>query len=162
MEAKIVKETKNELELEIIGENHTFCNVLRKILSTHKDVLLAAYKIEHPLLSNPKIYIKTRDAAPPKGKERTVPLEEVRGIGPKRAEELKKAGIKSANALIKADIEKLEKKSGISAKTLEKYVEEAKNLDLGKESVPRFVLKESLKELEKTFYELQKKFAGAS
>ncbi|MDI6654404.1 MAG: RpoL/Rpb11 RNA polymerase subunit family protein [Candidatus Hydrothermarchaeota archaeon] len=158
MEARIIKETKTELEVEIVGEDHTFCNALRQTLGAHKDVLFAAYKIEHPLLSSPKIYIKTRDVALPKGKEKIVPLDEVKGIGPKRAEELKKAGIKSANALLKADIEKLEKKSGISAKILEKYVGEAKTLDLGKESIPKFVLKESLKELEKTFSELKKKF----
>lgn len=158
MEARAIKETKTELELEIAGENHTFCNALRQILSAHKNVLFAAYKIEHPLLSSPKLYIKTKDVAIAEGKEKIVPLDEVKGIGPKRAEELKKAGIKSANALLKADIEKLGKKSGISTKTLEKYVEEAKNLDFGKESVARAVLKESLKEFEKTFSELKKKF----
>ncbi len=158
MEARVLKETKTELELEIAGENHTFCNALRAILNVNKNVLYAAYKIEHPLLSSPKLYIKTKEAALPKGKEKMVPLDEVKGIGPKRAEELKKAGIKSANVLLKADVEKLEKKSGISAKILERYIEEAKNLDFGRESVPRFVLKESLKELEETFSELKKKF----
>jgi DNA-directed RNA polymerase subunit L len=151
MEVKVLKEEKNEMVFEIIGEDHTFCNVLRHTLSTHKDVLFASYRIEHPLLSNPKMYIKTKDIPLPKGKERLLPLTEIKGVGPKVEERLRGAGIKTANALLKADLEKVSKKSGISVKVLEKYAEEARKLDFAKESFARIILKDALKDLGKVF-----------
>ena len=151
MEVKILKETKNELEFEIIGEDHTFSSALQNFLSKRKEVVLASYKIKHPLLSNPQIYIKTKDMAPPKGTEKLLPLEEVKGLGPKNVEKLKAADVKTANALLKADAEKVSKKSGISAKMLEKYQTEAGKLNFAKESAVRSVVKSALKDFSKAF-----------
>ena len=99
MEVNILKENKNELEFEIVGEDHTFSNALQNFLNNRKEVVLASYKIKHPLLSNPQIYVKIKDMKLPKGSEKLLALDEVKGLGPKNVETLKKAGIKTANAL---------------------------------------------------------------
>lgn len=151
MEIKILKESKDELEFEIIGEEHTFSNALQNFLNKRKEVLLASYKIEHPLLSNPQIYVKTKDIPLPKGKERLLPLEDIKGIGPKSVEKLRAAGVKTANALLKADAEKVSKKSGLSKNMIEKYQSEAGKLDFAKESVARGVVRSALKDFAKTF-----------
>lgn len=155
MEVKILRENKNELEFEIIGEGHTFCNALQDFLNARKEVVLASYKIKHPLLSNPQIYVKTKDLPMPKGAEKLLPLTDVKGIGPKNVEKLKGAGIKTANALLKADPEKVSKKSGLSKKMLEKYQSGAKKLDFAKESMARIVVKSALKDFVKTFSEVR-------
>lgn len=151
MEVKILKETKNELEFEIVGEDHTFPNALQNFLNNRKEVVLASYKIKHPLLSNPQIYVKTKDMPLAKGKEKLLPLADVKGIGPKNVDKLRGAGVKTANALVKADAEKIAKKSGISAKMLEKYQTEAGKLNFAKESVARSVVKSALKDFVKAF-----------
>jgi DNA-directed RNA polymerase subunit L len=151
MDVKILKETRNELEFEIVGEDHTFSNALQNFLNKRKEVVLASYKIKHPLLSNPQIYVKTKDIPLPKGKEKLLPLEDVKGLGPKNVEKLRGAGIKTANALLKADSEKISKKSGLSAKMIEKYQSGAGKLNFAKESVARSVVKSALKDFAKTF-----------
>jgi DNA-directed RNA polymerase subunit L len=151
MELRILKENKNELEFEIVGENHTFSRALQNFLNRRKEVVLASYKIKHPLLSNPQIYVKTKDMPIPKGKEKLLPLTDVKGIGPKNVEKLRAAGVKTANALLKADPKKVSKKSGISTKMLEKYQSEAGKLNFAKESVARSVVKSALKDFAKAF-----------
>ncbi len=58
---KIIKDTKNELEIEITGESHTLCNALRKTLMEDKDVEAAAYVVDHPIIGEPKLYLKAKD-----------------------------------------------------------------------------------------------------
>ncbi|BDZ67133.1 DNA-directed RNA polymerase subunit L [Methanobacterium ferruginis] len=58
---KIITDKKNELEIEITGETHTLCNALRKTLMEDKDVESAAYVIEHPIIGEPKLYIKAKN-----------------------------------------------------------------------------------------------------
>lgn len=58
---KIIKDTKNELEIEISGESHTLCNTLRKTLMEDKDVESAAYTMEHPIIGEPKLYVKAKN-----------------------------------------------------------------------------------------------------
>ena len=161
MEIKVIKETKEEIELEVVGEDHTLCNALREALNQHTGVVVASYKIEHPLLTNPKIYLRVKEMPIPKGKERMVPLDEIKGVGPKRVEQLEKAGIKSANDLLKMNVEKVAKKSEIPESVLEKFLEQAKTVDFSTESAPRRVLKEVLKGLKKTFGEIREQFGEA-
>ncbi|MFQ6050503.1 MAG: RpoL/Rpb11 RNA polymerase subunit family protein [Candidatus Hydrothermarchaeota archaeon] len=66
MEIKLVEVGENMLEIEIIGEDHTFCNSLRTELFEDENVVSSAYIIEHPLLSNPKIYVITDGNKDPK------------------------------------------------------------------------------------------------
>lgn len=60
MELRPISVTDNELEVEVIGENETILNPLKVRLLLDDDVELAEYIIEHPFLSNPKIFMRTR------------------------------------------------------------------------------------------------------
>lgn len=71
---------------------------------------------------------KVAKKKPAKEKEKIIPLTDVKGLGPKRAEKLHETGVKSANDLIKADLVKVAEETGISTKILERYVSEAKKL----------------------------------
>ena len=67
MEVKVVSKSKNELRLEIVGEDHTFCNLLQNVLLTDKNVELAGYDQPHPLIRSSILYLKTkRDVSPEK------------------------------------------------------------------------------------------------
>ncbi len=58
---KIIKDTKNEFEIEITGESHSLCNALRKTLMEDKDVEAAAYVVDHPIIGEPKLYLKAKN-----------------------------------------------------------------------------------------------------
>jgi DNA-directed RNA polymerase subunit L len=58
---KVIKETKKEFEVEITGETHSLCNTLRKTLMQDEDVEAAAYVIEHPIIGQPKLYVKGKN-----------------------------------------------------------------------------------------------------
>jgi DNA-directed RNA polymerase subunit L len=160
MEVKIIRESATEMELELVGEDHAFSNALREALNSNRKVITASYKVEHPLLGNPKIYLKSRDIEVPK-KEREIPLREVKGIGAVREKQLKEAGITKANALLVSDARELQKKTGLPLKVVEGYVAEAGKLDYGRETPVRYVLKESLEEMSRFFSELKAKFNEA-
>lgn len=151
MVVNVLSETKNELEIELVGEDHTFCNTLRKVLTENKDVLSATYRIEHPLLTPPRLMIKTKDITLPKMPQRKVPLSEVKGVAEKREKQLRKAGIRTANALAKADAEKLAEKTDMPVAVVQELINEASKINFLKGSVAREILKKSLKELAKTF-----------
>ena len=147
MEVKILKETERELEFELIGEDHTFCNLLKEKLNSKKNVL-AAYRIEHPLIGNPKFYIKLEKDMEVGEIEEKTPLDKIRGLGEKRIEKLNSAGITYAEELLEINIDELSEKTGLSKKILKKIINEAKKL---RKSKARAVLKEALEELKNEF-----------
>lgn len=57
MEISVFNEEKGKIEFEIIGEDHTLLNALRNEMWNH-DVDIAAYNIEHPLISNPTFFVQ--------------------------------------------------------------------------------------------------------
>lgn len=59
MELKVVESGKEKLRIEVVGEDHTFCNVLRKNLWEDKSVNIAGYSIKHSLVDNPIIVIES-------------------------------------------------------------------------------------------------------
>jgi len=65
VEIKVLKKTSNELKIEIEGEGHTFCNVLQKALLEDDTIEMAGYNIEHPLTSNPTVYVHTKEKRKP-------------------------------------------------------------------------------------------------
>ena len=65
MELKVISKSKNELRLEIIGEDHTFCNLLQNVLLNDKNVELAGYDQPHPLIRSSIVYLKTRREVSP-------------------------------------------------------------------------------------------------
>ncbi|VVB66498.1 DNA-directed RNA polymerase subunit L [Candidatus Gugararchaeum adminiculabundum] len=66
MEVKYLKDEDNYLEVQLTGEEHTFPNMLRDILMEDKDVTFAAYVLDHPLVGQPKIIIRTKKGDPKK------------------------------------------------------------------------------------------------
>jgi DNA-directed RNA polymerase subunit L len=67
MEVKVLQKTKNELKIEIVGEDHTFCNLLQNVLLQDKNVEIAGYDQPHPLIRSSIVYVRTkRDVAPEK------------------------------------------------------------------------------------------------
>ncbi|MEM4699358.1 MAG: DNA-directed RNA polymerase subunit L [Candidatus Nezhaarchaeales archaeon] len=66
MEIVIVSSGPNTLVLEIRGEGHTFCNALRETLLQDSAVTFAAYRIDHPLISNPLFIVRTDGSESPK------------------------------------------------------------------------------------------------
>lgn len=160
MEIKVIKEDKKGIEFEIIGEGHTFCNVLREALNKHKDVDFATYRIEHPLLSNPRMYVRTRVKVP-KGAEEFIPLLTIKGVGPKTVKQLGKAKIMTAEDLVNSDIDVVAKRSGISIKVLEKIYKEAKDIVPPDKFGHKAIIKDALKDLSLTFSDLKAKFEEA-
>lgn len=65
MEIKILKKTANELRIEIEGIGHTFINVLQKALLEDETIEIAGYDIKHPLVSNPTVYVRTKEKRKP-------------------------------------------------------------------------------------------------
>ncbi|MBU4534819.1 MAG: DNA-directed RNA polymerase subunit L [Euryarchaeota archaeon] len=57
---EIITSKRYELEILVEGETHTLCNALRKILMEDETVKSAAYAIEHPIVGEPKLYIKSK------------------------------------------------------------------------------------------------------
>ena len=64
MEIKILKEEKNKVEFEIIGEDHTLCNSIRNELWNQDTIDAVAYNIKHPLVSNPVMLVETNKGDP--------------------------------------------------------------------------------------------------
>lgn len=60
MKVKVLKRSSNELELEIEGETHTFCNLLQNSLLEDDGVEMGGYNLSHPLIANPVVYVRTK------------------------------------------------------------------------------------------------------
>ncbi len=72
MELKVLKEEKNKIEFEIIGEDHTLCNAIRDELWNEQDVEISAYNIKHPLISNPIMLVETSKGDPKKALQNSI------------------------------------------------------------------------------------------
>ncbi len=66
MELLIIESTKNRLQANIKGADHTVCNVVVDELWNDSDVVNAAYNVEHPIVADPKILIETKSKDPKK------------------------------------------------------------------------------------------------
>jgi len=64
MEIKVLEKGKNFLKIEILGEDHTFANALRKELWNDKDVKVAGYELSHSLVSSPILIVETSSKNP--------------------------------------------------------------------------------------------------
>ncbi|MFX0132643.1 MAG: RpoL/Rpb11 RNA polymerase subunit family protein [Candidatus Hodarchaeota archaeon] len=65
LEVLTKNDKENLIELKIRGEGHTLCVPLRSILFEDKDVEFAGYRIKHPLMPEPTLYIKTNGKKTP-------------------------------------------------------------------------------------------------
>lgn len=71
MDIKILKKTTDEMRVEIIGEGHTFCNLLEKALLEDPTVEVGGYSLEHPLVSNPIVHVRMREKRKPEKRPET-------------------------------------------------------------------------------------------
>jgi DNA-directed RNA polymerase subunit L len=65
MQLQVLSKSEHELEIEVHGENETLLNPLKQALLADKDVDFAEYIIEHPSLSVPKIFVRTKGKVKP-------------------------------------------------------------------------------------------------
>jgi DNA-directed RNA polymerase subunit L len=65
VQLNLLSKTDNELEVEVRGETETLLNPIKQALLADKDVDFAEYIIEHPSLSVPKIFIRTKGKVKP-------------------------------------------------------------------------------------------------
>lgn len=96
---------------------------------------LVKEKVEKPIKKEKKVKKKAEEpkkkVAKPKKKavkEKKIALTEVKGLGKKTAEQLEKAGIKSANELLSLDTKEIVEKTGISEKKIERLKENTKEV----------------------------------
>ena len=54
---KYLRNDEEHVVLEITGETHTICNILRKRLMSQEEVSAAAYDITHPLIGQPEFEV---------------------------------------------------------------------------------------------------------
>jgi len=68
MKIDIISEDEKQMELLLIGENHTYANLLRSYLQKDEHVVFAAYNVAHSLLDyeKPKVKIKTDGTKTPR------------------------------------------------------------------------------------------------
>jgi DNA-directed RNA polymerase subunit L len=60
LDIRVIENSKYVLVAEILGEEHSFCNLLRRTLLEEESVDFAGYMIEHPLLANPVFTLRTK------------------------------------------------------------------------------------------------------
>lgn len=66
MEIKVLEDKKNRMVVELKSEDHTFANLMRKLLWSNRNVVNAAYRVEHPLTGKPKLVVETSRGEPRK------------------------------------------------------------------------------------------------
>jgi DNA-directed RNA polymerase subunit L len=66
MEVKILVSEKNTLEMELGDTDVSLAQYLAEKLNEEKDVEFASYKLEHPLLGSPKLFVRTKKGEPAK------------------------------------------------------------------------------------------------
>jgi DNA-directed RNA polymerase subunit L len=66
MEAKILINEKNTLEMELGDTDVSLAQLLAEKLNEEKDVEFASYKLEHPLIGAPKLFVRTKKGDPSK------------------------------------------------------------------------------------------------
>jgi len=71
MDIKVLKKTTDEMRIEISGEGHTFCNVLQKTLLQDETVETGGYSVQHPLISNPVVYVRMKEGRKPEKRPET-------------------------------------------------------------------------------------------
>ncbi len=58
MELKIISAGDKEVEFEIVGGEYTLAELLTTRLNEKKGVEFASYRVAHPLVSSPRIYVR--------------------------------------------------------------------------------------------------------
>lgn len=64
MELNVLEETKTRMVVELKGEDHTFCNFLKKELWNDDKVKVSTYAMNHPSIGIPRLVLETSGKAP--------------------------------------------------------------------------------------------------
>jgi len=64
MEVEFKKNSANELQAVLLGERHTFPNLLRETLLEDQSVEFAAYMLPHPWATRQNLCSKQRESRP--------------------------------------------------------------------------------------------------
>lgn len=59
LKLEFLENRKDEVEFKMIGERHSFPNLLKAYLLKNPDVEFVAYKLEHPFDNDSKFVVKT-------------------------------------------------------------------------------------------------------
>ena len=65
MKLKFLKQTDNELKIEVEGEGHSLLNLLQKALLEDENIEMAGYDVPHPLFDRGILYVQTKDKQNP-------------------------------------------------------------------------------------------------
>ena len=60
MKINILHQAKNELQIELVDEGHSFANALQSTFLKDKTIDFVGYNISHPLMANPVLFIRTK------------------------------------------------------------------------------------------------------
>ncbi|MBI4399560.1 DNA-directed RNA polymerase subunit L [Candidatus Micrarchaeota archaeon] len=64
MKLNIKKKEASYIEVELVGEDHSFPNLLRDTLLSNKHVEFASYVLEHPQVASPVLIVRTDGKSP--------------------------------------------------------------------------------------------------
>lgn len=64
MDLVLLEHTDKRMKFEIKGEEHSFCNALRKELWNSKDIDISGYHLVHPQVSEPVFVVQTKRGDP--------------------------------------------------------------------------------------------------
>ena len=60
MDIKILQNEKNVFEAELPDVDQSLAQVIAERLNQNPDVEFASYKLEHPIVAHPKLYVRTK------------------------------------------------------------------------------------------------------
>ena len=66
MEIRILVNEKNVLEMDLSDVDQSLAQLLAEKLGADKDVEFASFKVEHPQVASPKLYVRTKKGEPVK------------------------------------------------------------------------------------------------
>lgn len=65
MKVNVIKNSDNEMKLEIEGAGHSLLNVLQKTLLQDSTIEVAGYHVPHPLIDTGVLYVHTKGKQKP-------------------------------------------------------------------------------------------------
>ncbi len=63
MEIAVLEQDKNRMKFVLKGAGHTFCNNLKRELYADKNVHVASYRVDHPLIGTPTFILEKTGTA---------------------------------------------------------------------------------------------------
>lgn len=66
MKLEVLSADKNQIEFKLVGERHTFAQLLKHYLLKHPDVEFTSYKLNHPLDNEAFFIVRTKKGKPSK------------------------------------------------------------------------------------------------